>query len=63
MVMALIYTMCERFDEAIAELDHLLSLESRYTVHDIELDLGFEPLRDHPAYRALLVKYALPALP
>lgn len=59
MVMARIYTICGQYDEAIGELDYLLSLETKFTVHDIELDDTFDPLRELPAYQVLMKKYAL----
>lgn len=61
MVMAQIYTMCGEFDEAIEEIEYLLSQESNYTVNDFKIDDTFDPLRDMPEFQALMTKYALPS--
>jgi hypothetical protein len=61
MVMILAYTSCGMYDEAIAEIDYLLSLESHYTVNDFQLWRRFDSLRELPEFQALMEKYALPA--
>ena len=38
MVMANIYMDCGKYDEAINEIDYLLSIGTEYTVNDIKLD-------------------------
>jgi hypothetical protein len=57
MVMAQIYTMVGEYDSAIDELEYLLSIESGYTAHSLNLNPEFEPLREHPRFQALLNKY------
>jgi hypothetical protein len=47
-------------DEAIAEIDYLLSLEGNFTVNDFKMDRQFDPLREIPEFQALMQKYALP---
>lgn len=59
MVMAQIYTICGRYDEALEQIDYLLSQESDYTVNAFKLDKTFDPLRDMPKFQALMSKYAL----
>jgi hypothetical protein len=60
MVMARIYTRCGMYDEALVEIDYLLSLESDFTVNDFKMDRDFIPLLDLPEFQALVEKYALP---
>jgi len=59
MVMAQIYATCGMYGKAIEEIDYLLSLETKFTVHDIELEETFDPLRELPEFQALGAKYAL----
>jgi len=59
MVMAQIYTKCERYDEALEQIDYLLSQESEYTVNAFKLDKTFDPLREMAEFQALMEKYAL----
>ena len=57
MVMARIYTECEMYEAAIAEIEYLLSLESFFTVYSFSLNEIFEPLHDLPEFQALMEKY------
>jgi hypothetical protein len=57
MVMATIYTMAGEYDEAIAELDYLLSIPSWFSINQLKLDPFYDPLRDQPGYQKLLDKY------
>jgi hypothetical protein len=59
MVMARIYAECEKYDEAIDELELVLSLETRITVNTLKLKHWIDPLRDHPRYKSMIKKYAL----
>ena len=59
MVMATIYTMVGEYDSAIDELGYLLSIESGYTAHSLNLNPEFEPLREHPRFQSLLEKHGL----
>jgi len=59
MVMAQIYATCGMYGKAIEEIDYLLSLETKFTVHNIELEETFDPLRELPEYQRLMKKYAL----
>lgn len=60
MVMARIYTRCGMYEDAMVEIDYLLSLETDYTINDFKLDRDFEPLRKIPEFQSLVEKYALP---
>jgi hypothetical protein len=57
MVMAKIYVNCGNYDEAINELDYVLSLRAVNTVNGLKLQSWVDPLRDHPRFQALLEKY------
>ena len=59
MVMARIYANCGEYDEAIDELNYLLSLEQATTVKDLNFWYWIDPFRDHPRYEAMVERYAL----
>jgi tetratricopeptide (TPR) repeat protein len=44
-------------EEAVEHLDYLLSVPSLITVQTLETRLTWEPIRDHPAFRALLERH------
>ena len=55
--MAKIYTMVGEYDLAIDKLEFILSIPSDFTVELYKLDPDWDPLRDHPRYKAMLEKY------
>jgi len=55
--MAKIYSLTGHADEAIALLDTLLRIPSHMNLVDVEHDPCWDPLRDHPRYKALIEKY------
>lgn len=57
--MAKIYTECGQYQEAIDELDYLLSITSGYSTNTLNFDDDFDPLRELPEFQALLKKYEL----
>lgn len=57
MVMAIIYTNCGRYDEAIDELEELLALGTNYSVNDLKLNIMFDPLRTLPRYQDMIARY------
>ena len=57
MVMAKIHINCGNYDEAIDELDYLLSIEALWTANGLLLWTWVDPLRDQPRFKALLKKY------
>lgn len=57
MVMASIYTKAGRYDDALDELEFLLSIPSPYTVQFLAVTSAFDPLRDHLRYQALITRY------
>ncbi len=58
---AMILAQAGRPEEALDEIERLLHGPSLLTVHTLRLDPRWDPLRDHPRFKALLVKYADPA--
>ncbi len=57
MVMTEIYIIAAEYDKAIDELEYLISIESPYTAHTLQLEPFFDPLRDYPRFKALIKKY------
>ena len=57
MVMASIYTKAGKYDNALDELEYLLSIPSPYTAKFIAIAPDFAPLHDQPRFGALLEKY------
>ncbi len=55
--LAEIYTMVGDSDAAIAQLEQVLAVPSQYSVNWLRLAHTWDPLRDHPRFQALLVKY------
>jgi len=52
-----IHSSLGELDDAVAELEYLLSIPSRVSVPLLRLDPRWDPLRDHPGFKALLEKY------
>ena len=46
-----------RYDPRTEQLEYLLSTPSLVTVHTLEARLAWAPIRNHPAFRALMEKY------
>jgi hypothetical protein len=57
MVMARIYANCGKYDQAIDELELVLSLETHITVNTLKLKHWIDPLRDNPRFKTLIKKY------
>lgn len=57
MVMAIVYTNCRQYDNALDELDILLSLESIFTINDVKWNTLLTPLRKLPRYQEIVQKY------
>ena len=47
-------------DAALAEIERSLSIPSYASVHTLRLDPRWDPIRNDPRLKALLVKYANP---
>jgi serine/threonine-protein kinase len=57
--LAVIYVMVGEYDASLDKIEYVLSIPSGATVHHLHLDPDFDPLRDHPHFKALLEKYAI----
>ena len=57
MVMASVYTKAGRYDDALNELEYLLSIPTLFTGKLLAITPDFAPLRDHPRFQALIEKY------
>ena len=59
MVMADIYIKCGEYDQALDELETLLSQRTGFTTNDFKLIGYLDPLRKLPRYQEMVKKYAL----
>lgn len=59
MVMINIYLTCKQYDQALAEIEELLSLETEYTVNDFNLMRAVDPIRNDPRFIELMQRYKL----
>ncbi len=55
---ALIITQMRESDAALDRVERLLSQPVGLTVHDLRFDPRWDPIREHPRFKALLAKYA-----
>jgi eukaryotic-like serine/threonine-protein kinase len=56
--LAEIYTMTGEFDQALDQLDYLLSIPSWFSVRTLQLEPVWDPLRSHPRYQQLIKKFS-----
>ena len=61
--LAQIYVMLGDYDEAIGQLEHLLSVPAFISAGYLKVDPTWNPLRDHPRFLALLEKHGTTAVP
>jgi serine/threonine-protein kinase len=57
---ALILAQAGEADGALDEIERLLAGPSRFSVHLLRLDPRWDPIRDHPRFKALVAKYGVP---
>jgi len=57
MVMINIYLVCKQFDNALDEMELLLSQNIEFTANDFKIGKEYDPLRDNPRFKALMEKY------
>ena len=55
--LANIYVIVGEYEEAINQIDYLLSIPSYFSVQLLRLDPVWDPLREHPRFQQLLKKY------
>jgi len=60
---AMILARAGEAEAALDEINRLLANPSSVTVHTLRLDPRWDPIRTHPRFKALLVKYANPERP
>ncbi len=56
--LARVYTLVGEADRALDTIERLLSMKSQLSVKVLELDPAWDPLREHPRYRAILEKFS-----
>ncbi|MGB6364090.1 MAG: hypothetical protein WBG64_15605, partial [Thermoanaerobaculia bacterium] len=56
--LAVIYTRLGMVEEALDQIDLLLSIPAKFSVVVLKMDPRWDALRDHPRYRELLEKYS-----
>ncbi len=56
--LALIYTRLGMVEEALDQIDLLLSIPAKFSVVVLEMDPRWDALRDHPRYREILAEYS-----
>lgn len=54
MVMAYVYTLNGEYDDALDQIELLLSIPAKVSMAWLEADPIWEPLRDHPRFMQLL---------
>ena len=54
--LAAVYALLGRQDEAIEQLEYLLTVPSYVTVASLRIDPTWDSLRDHPRFQALLAR-------
>jgi serine/threonine protein kinase/tetratricopeptide (TPR) repeat protein len=58
--LALIYVMVGEHDDALQEIESILSIPAEFSVELLRIEPIWDPLRDHPRYKELLAKYSDP---
>jgi tetratricopeptide (TPR) repeat protein len=53
-----VYLMVGEYDKALDEIELLLSVPYYYTTWDLKLNPVWDPMRDHPRFQELIVKYS-----
>jgi serine/threonine-protein kinase len=56
--LALIYVVVGEYDNALDQLEYLLSIPSLLSAPMLEIDPRWDPLREHPMFKQLLEKYS-----
>jgi serine/threonine-protein kinase len=56
--LAEVYCRVGEYDKALDEIDHLLSIPSFFSVHELKLSPWYDPLRNLPRYKQIVEKYS-----
>jgi serine/threonine-protein kinase len=56
--LAYIYSMVGEYDQALDEIELLLSIPYYFTTWDLKLNPFWDPMRDHPRFQELIAKYS-----
>jgi len=57
MVMAYIHVLLDDYDQALDRLEEVLSVPAYFSTAWIQADPLLAPLRNHPRFQALIIKY------
>lgn len=60
MVMAEIYVNCGNYEDALNELEVVLSQESFVTTNTLRFSTWVDPLKNRPRFKTLMNQYGLP---
>ena len=57
--LAIVYTLANDYENALKQIDLLLSLPSGFSINRLKLDPVYDPLRKLPGYKEIIDKYSL----
>jgi hypothetical protein len=55
--MAIIYTLLRDKDNALKQIDFILSIPGAFSINGLKLDPLYDSLRNLPGYKAIISKY------
>ena len=56
---AFVYTIIGEHEKALKCIKYLLEIPSWFSIHLLQIDPRWDPLRDHPQYKEILKKFAV----
>jgi serine/threonine-protein kinase len=56
--LAEVYCRVGEYDKALDEIDHLLSIPSWFSVHELKISPWYDPVRNLPRYKQIVEKYS-----
>jgi len=57
--MAIIYTLTGDYNNALRQIDFILSIPGAFSVNQLKLDPLYDPIRNLPGYKAIIEKYSV----
>ena len=57
--LAIVYTLADDYENALRQIDLMLSLPSGFSINRLKLDPVYDPLRILPGYNAIIDKYSI----